>query len=239
MPTEEEIIEEIKRTAKENGGRPLGAARFQKETGISSYEWGKHWVRFGDALIAAGLEPNQFGKAYPDEFMVGKIVGLARNNGRFPTFRDFLVGKQHDPAMPDKKAFQRFGSKRQIAEKVAAYCRTHCDYEDVLALCEPILAAPEPEQTDDDTPSVTGEVYLIKSGRYYKIGKTNDPVRRGAELRIQLPEKIALIHSIKTDDPSGIEAYWHGRFESKRKNGEWFDLTSNDIKAFKRRKRFM
>ncbi len=46
-----------------------------------------------------------------------------------------------------------------------------------------------------------GEVYLIKSGRYYKIGKTIDPVRLGAELRIQLPEKITLIHSIKTDDP--------------------------------------
>jgi hypothetical protein len=30
-------------------------------------------------------------------------------------------------------------------------------------------------------------------------------VRRGAELRIQLPEKMDLIHSIKTDDPSGVE----------------------------------
>lgn len=56
----------------------------------------------------------------------------------------------------------------------------------------------------------------------------------GNELKIQLPENLDLIHEIKTDDPSGIEAYWHRRFEAKRMNGEWFDLNSADIKAFKR-----
>jgi len=43
-----------------------------------------------------------------------------------------------------------------------------------------------------------------------------------------------MIHSIKTDDPSGVETYWHKRFDTKRLNGEWFDLNSADIKAFKR-----
>ena len=46
-----------------------------------------------------------------------------------------------------------------------------------------------------------------------------------------------LIHSIKTNDPSGIEAYWHKRFEAKRMQGEWFNLSSADIKAFKRWRR--
>ena len=81
-----------------------------------------------------------------------------------------------------------------------------------------------------------GFVYLMKSGRFYKIGKSNAAGRREYELAIQLPEKLKTLHSIRTDDPSGIEEYWHKRFAAKRKNGEWFDLEARDVTAFRRRK---
>lgn len=96
----------------------------------------------------------------------------------------------------------------------------------------------------DDSPGPTfdepeiGFVYLIKSGRFHKIGKTNSVGRREYELALQLPEPATAVHSIRTDDPSGIEAYWHKRFDAKRKNGEWFELETADVAAFKRR-RFM
>jgi hypothetical protein len=80
---------------------------------------------------------------------------------------------------------------------------------------------------------------LAKSGRHYKIGKTNSSGRREYELSIQLPEKLKMVHVISTDDPTGIEAYWHKRFESKRMNGEWFELSQDDVRAFKRRRKFM
>ena len=50
MPmTREEILNEIRRTAAENGGKPLGRARFERVTDITEYEISKHWARFGDA----------------------------------------------------------------------------------------------------------------------------------------------------------------------------------------------
>ena len=70
---------------------------------------------------------------------------------------------------------------------------------------------------------------------------TNSIARRTAEIKIEMPEACIQIHYFRTDDASGIEAYWKDRFKSKRTNpkGEWFRLTAEDIKAFKRRKTFM
>ena len=85
----------------------------------------------------------------------------------------------------------------------------------------------------------TGFVYMMKSGKYYKIGKTNSIDRRQYEIGLQLAEGLEPIHSIETDDPSGIEAYWHNRFKDKRMNGEWFNLDASDVRAFRLRKKFM
>ena len=60
--------------------------------------------------------------------------------------------------------------------------------------------------------------------------------RREYEIALQLPEKEKLIHTIKTDDPVGIEEYWHKRFDEYRANGEWFALTPKEVNAFSRRK---
>jgi hypothetical protein len=91
----------------------------------------------------------------------------------------------------------------------------------------------------DTAPAAFGYVYLLKHGsrREYKIGRTNNPLRREGEVGIQLPEKLQPVHYIKTDDPAGVESYWHKRFASKRKEGEWFALSAQDVRAFKRWKR--
>jgi hypothetical protein len=78
----------------------------------------------------------------------------------------------------------------------------------------------------------------MKIGREkrFKIGKADIVGRRTKQVGVNLPEELTLIHAISTDDAYGIEAYWHRRFAEKRRGGEWFALTADDVRAFKRRK---
>lgn len=118
-----------------------------------------------------------------------------------------------------------------------AYCVANPGHEDVQEFLPPVVAPATSNGGESGLPEVVdGFVYLIRSGRFYKLGRTNALGRREYELAIQLPDKAVTVHSIKTDDPAGIEAYWHKRFESKRRNGEWFELTKEDVRAFKRRR---
>ena len=53
------ILQEIKRTAEANRGRPLGKVEFESRTGITRFEWfGVYWARWSDALREAGCVLN-------------------------------------------------------------------------------------------------------------------------------------------------------------------------------------
>jgi hypothetical protein len=74
-----------------------------------------------------------------------------------------------------------------------------------------------------------GYVYLIKSGKYHKIGLTRrDPRTRLKE--ITTPEGVSLVHVIETSDPEGLEQFLHNEFADKRAEREWFNLNEEDIK---------
>lgn len=76
----------------------------------------------------------------------------------------------------------------------------------------------------------------------HKIGCTRAPYRRVAEIANQSANGAKLLHLIATDDPEGIEDYWHRRFKDKRivginkPSGEWFQISAEEVEAFKRRK---
>ncbi len=230
-----EILDSIRRIAAANNGKAPGSQRLATETGLRKSDWyPKFWVRWGDAVREAGLQPNSFVVAVPDEDLIIKHIGLIRRLGRFPIESDLRLN-------PSFRGLHSLGNKRDRAVKVLQYCREHSGFDDVIPLCEAVEAAKPAPHERLATPSVRGigYVYLIKHGSRaeYKIGRTLNPIRREGEIRLELPEKLQPIHFIKTDDPAGIETYWHRRFADKRKEGEWFALTLSDVQAFKRWKR--
>jgi len=165
------------------------------------------------------------------------LADETRRLGHVPSDRELFVLRSADPSKPDNKTFQRW-TRTDLLARLVEYSRSRSDLADVASIVE-ATPAPRLRSTSLDVaraPDAFGTVYLIQSGRFYKLGRTNALGRRERELAIQLPERTRTIHVIATDDPVGIEAYWHSRFRDRRRNGEWFELTPADIAAFRRRK---
>jgi hypothetical protein len=238
MVTKAYILQEIKRTAEANGGKPLGRQRFEAETGIKESDWsGKLWVHWNDIIREAGYLPNQLTRSHDIAAVLDKYAGLAQELGHLPVKAELQLKRRSDRTFPSHNTFWKLGTKSAFVKRLLEYCQSRAGYEGVIRMCREYVPHKQSEFDESVRQQATlGFVYLIRSGRFYKIGKSNSAGRREYELAIQLPEKTKKIHVIRTDDPGGIEAYWHKRFEAKRKNGEWFELNATDVAAFRRRK---
>ncbi len=239
-----EIISEIRRIASELAaqGKPLGKAKFESMSGIKFHDWYPHfWVRWGDALKEAGYTANAFQVRIEDEALIPFYALLIRDLGHWPVTGEVRKRCEDDSAFPSHSVmgFARLGGKSELARMLVAFCEANSGWNDVREIAEKQVEdriQPIEDRSNRTDDQIDGHVYLIKSGKHYKIGKTNDLGRRGKEIALELPEASSVIHSIQTDDPSGIESYWHRRFNDRRKNGEWFELSAADVRAFRRRK---
>ena len=237
--TREQILAEVRRTATANGGKPLGRLAFLGETGIRESDWrGRFWARWNEVLRDAGFGPNKLNEGREDSVLLDRFADLALELGRLPVYSEIRLKKRTDPTFPNDKTYSRFGSKNQLLHKLHEHCTSNSSYATLLPLIEIALEADESPnaQTPTATETIEGFVYLVRMGKHFKIGKTFSVPRRHREIELQLPEKLKPVHVIRTDDPSGIEAYWHNRFKPKCTNGEWFSLSPEDIRVFKKRK---
>ena len=235
-PERERILNEIRKLAEKNGGKPPGKRLFERETGITEGAWsGVYWARWSDALTEAGYTPNEFQIRTDEKLLLDKLALAVRHHNRIPTSRELRLYKRNvDQEFPEDSIRRRFRTKDNWLNRLADYVSEHPEYHDVAAI---IGDRSEISEKEKRSVSVEGHVYLIKSGAHYKIGRSDDLERRVKEIRTALPEAGSLVHSIRTDDPAGIEAYWHRRFADRRApNGEWFKLSPSDVKTFKRRK---
>ena len=236
----EYILKEIDRTAKENNGIPLGRLKFEKETGVKFQDWwGKYWAKWSDAILEAGYPPNKLQVAYDEKVLIEQLISFIREIGKFPTVGELRLKAHNSSGFPAHNTIHsRLGKQSELPNKIFVYCEGRPEYSDITDICSEIATTlkEESEQDPEESNIDFGYVYLMKSGHFYKIGSSRNVERRNYELGIKLPEDLNIVHKIRTDDPVGIENYWHNRFKDKRKQGEWFKLSSGDVTAFKRRK---
>ena len=231
----ERVISEIRRIHAELGVAP-GSRTFQQHSGIAEKEWrGKIWARWGDALKEAGLEANSLSPRLSDETILLAVAKAALAFGKMPTQNDLRIFWRDDPTTPSvttlKSHFPRWGL---LTEAIREWVRS--PENQGYAKIEGMLPAPVQTIEQPLENQKYGHVYLLRAGGYYKIGQSSDLEKRVKSINVALPDKATLEHAISTDDPPGIEAYWHRRFADRRANGEWFKLSKADVLAFKKRK---
>jgi len=175
--------------------------------------------------MEAGFAANQFNTAISNDVICQKYISLTRELKHLPIAGEIKRKGKADKLFPSHNVFSRLGGKEKLIEAVRNYCQGNPGHEDIIALIEGHKST-EKADTGSKSKLQTGFVYLMKSGRHYKIGRTNSVGSRERQLAIKIPVPPTTIHSIETDDPSGVEAYWHQRFSDKRGEGEWFNLSS-------------
>lgn len=81
----------------------------------------------------------------------------------------------------------------------------------------------------------SGYVYLLHQigGTYYKIGRTKNPNDRIKTFAVKLPFKVEYEALIYTVNMNELERQLHTRFKSKRVDGEWFALATDDVTYIK------
>jgi Meiotically up-regulated gene 113/Homing endonuclease associated repeat len=231
----ERIISEIQRLAAESGRVP-GIKAFEEQTGIPRREWmGKIWARWGDAIAEAGFEPNGLVQRLDSEFVLRSVADCCLSLGRLAAANDLKLYARQNIGFPSTATVENHFPRRVILVEALRTWVLQLENHKYAEIAD-MLPAPVRAPAELPTHQNYGHVYLLRAGEYYKIGQSSDLEKRVKAINVALPDKATLEHAISTDDPPGIEAYWHRRFADRRMNGEWFKLSRADILAFKKRK---
>lgn len=245
--TKEELLAEINKFVSSNNGEIPGEHRFAAATRIKQSAWrGRYWARWTDAIREAGYEPNSMQQKISDDEILSHLATHIDALNRFPTSHEINLHARNTAGFPTWTTIQRrYGGMTQTAAALLEFGRSTGDVT-LQNLCQARLARETPTAApasngERKKPIKFGYVYLKYSPslRLYKIGKANNPAKRGAGISLLLPEDLIPKHEIRTDYPYVLEKYWEHRFRDKKKQGEWYDLNSAEVAAFKKRREFM
>src|SRR5262249_27384319 len=142
----DQILDEIRRLAASNSGRPPGRRLFESETGIRESAWfGVYWSRWGDALSEAGFTPTAPNERLDEEHVLMQLAEACRHFGRVPATMELRMYKRLDATFPNEKTIlAAFGGKANLVRRLGEWVRARAGYEDVAAMV-PESAASEAE----------------------------------------------------------------------------------------------
>lgn len=95
-------------------------------------------------------------------------------------------------------------------------------------------ASPRSSSSVPSASPTGGYIYVIRSPYGFKIGKTVNLKQRTRLFEVKLPFKNSLEHYAWFENYTHAERSFHLRFHEKRLEGEWFDLSPEDLAAIKR-----
>jgi hypothetical protein len=237
--TKDAVIKRIRELAAQRGGH-VSFDVFLSETGIKD-KWLRRqdwWAGWNNLLSEIGLETRKFGVPRTPESRIAEAVAtVIERDGCWPTEDDLARERKKDQTFPSLGVISPLRRSGALARMIVALGEKTEQFSKAALVAKEYLPAETDTADIGSNEKVKGYVYMLRSGRRYKIGKSTDPSRRYREVRLELPDETHQVHTIPTDDPAGIEAYWHQRFAEKRvRNTEFFSLDANDVQAFKRRK---
>ena len=88
----------------------------------------------------------------------------------------------------------------------------------------PLIVFAEYKEEQSENGNKSGNIYILESSGYYKIGITKNIKSRLNSLQTANPNKIKLVHSKFISNYDEHECFLHQVFNNSKKNGEWFDL---------------
>src|SRR5205085_1814587 len=140
----------------------------------------------------AGLQTRAFAQPRLEhDSVVPPIANLVSRLGRWPTEAELRLAKRSDPGVPAVKVVRRLEADADFM----ASLREHCARTPALVHVEGIIADRHRKHRAAAIPAVAtaGYVYMMRSGKRYKIGRTSSPTRRHREVRLDLPERTDLV----------------------------------------------
>lgn len=205
MVKREDIIQAIKKAAQDNGGIPLGVRAFERETGIKQSEWKSvYWVRWGEALKEAGLEPNTFNKREDTSILLEKLIPVIRHFGKLPTVAEIrFYSRAHQKIPNDKTIHNHFPTRYDLVDALLKFTSSRAQYQDIFLMCQKInLPVTDTSTTKNGQ---EGYVYLFKSGNHYKVGNSYNIEQRVKQIKTQMPDSLTIFIPLKQMILAGLK----------------------------------